>query len=46
MSYTYLREGAEAYSAECFAGIHASAPPKSKKSTLRNISEKPLRKAA
>lgn len=29
MSYTYLREGAEAYSAECFAGIHASAPSKS-----------------
>lgn len=29
MSYTYLREGAEAYSAECFAGIPASAPSKS-----------------
>lgn len=29
MSYTYLLEGAEAYSAECFAGIHASAPSKS-----------------
>ena len=29
MSYTYLLEGAEAYSAECFAGIPASAPSKS-----------------
>ena len=29
MSYTYLLEGAEAYSAECYSGIPASAPSKS-----------------